>query len=133
MNADIATYLHDLSRALRVVVTGGRDYADEERVRLALGWLNDRYVIQRLAHGGATGADALASSVARCMSIHVVEYAVTPAEWKRLGKRAGPLRNRRMLDEERPDLVVAFPGNTGTADCCRQAGGLGIRIWEVGR
>jgi len=37
-------------------------------------------------------------------------------EWDELGKKAGPLRNQRMLDEGKPDLVVAFPGGGGTKD-----------------
>jgi hypothetical protein len=37
------------------------------------------------------------------------------AEWERLGRKAGPIRNQRMLEEGKPDLVVAFPGGTGTA------------------
>lgn len=131
MSADLATYLHDISRALRIVVTGGRDYADVERVALALGFLHARYVVQRVAHGGATGADEHAKVWARVARINeVVEY---PADWKRLGRRAGPARNRLMLDEERPDLVVAFPGGRGTADCCAAARERGIRVWEVVR
>lgn len=37
------------------------------------------------------------------------------AEWDRLGRKAGPIRNQRMLDEGKPALVIAFPGGTGTA------------------
>ena len=37
-----------------------------------------------------------------------------PAEWQRYGRSAGYRRNQRMLDERKPDLVVAFPGGRGT-------------------
>ena len=34
------------------------------------------------------------------------------AEWDRYGKSAGPRRNKRMLDEGKPDMVIAFPTPT---------------------
>src|SRR5262249_16770583 len=66
-------------------------------------------------------------------------YGLPQGEWDELGKKAGPLRNQRMLDEGKPDLVVAFPGGGGTKDMVRravQAGGIiheGNRAddWEV--
>jgi hypothetical protein len=36
------------------------------------------------------------------------QYEVPQGKWDELGKKAGPLRNQRMLDEGKPDLVVAF-------------------------
>jgi hypothetical protein len=38
------------------------------------------------------------------------------------GRAAGPRRNQRMLEDFRPDLVVAFPGGRGTAYMVRRAG-----------
>jgi len=54
-------------------------------------------------------------------------------EWDELGKKAGPLRNQRMLDEGKPDLVVAFPGGGGTKDMVRRAVSAGVAIHEVNR
>lgn len=31
-----------------------------------------------------------------------------PADWKAFGKGAGPIRNRKMYDAEKPELVIAF-------------------------
>ena len=50
-----------------------------------------------------------------------------------IGKRAGPLRNQRMLDEGKPDLVVAFPGGGGTKDMVRRAVKAGVSVHEVNR
>lgn len=44
------------------------------------------------------------------------------------GKAAGPIRNQRMLDEGKPDLVVAFPGGRGTADMVRRAKAAGVPV-----
>lgn len=45
----------------RIVVTGGRNYADRDAVFAALNRLHAKHPITTLAHGGARGADALAA------------------------------------------------------------------------
>ena len=70
-------------------------------------------------HGGARGADDLARQWGEIsVGIEGVEFR---ADWTAHGKAAGMIRNQRMLDEGRPDLVVAFPGGRGTADMVRRA------------
>src|SRR5690606_33153617 len=56
-------------------------------------------------HGAATGADTQAGQAARDRGLEVQEF---PADWKRLGRSAGQVRNRRMFDATQPDLVIAF-------------------------
>ena len=34
-----------------------------------------------------------------------------PADWKKYGRAAGPIRNKQMLNEGKPDLVLAFHTN----------------------
>ena len=41
------------------------------------------------------------------------------------------LRNQRMLDEGKPDLVVAFPGGRDTADMVRRARSAGVEVVEI--
>lgn len=78
-----------------------------------------------------TGADTLAGDWAHGFLIPVRSF---PADWEeRHGKRAGPIRNQMMLEEGRPDLVVAFPGGTGTADMVRRAREAGVEVMEVDR
>lgn len=52
-----------------------------------------------------------------------------PAEWHRLGPRAGPIRNQAMVDAG-ADVCLAFasPGSRGTWDCVRRAREAGIRV-----
>lgn len=112
---------------MRVLVCGGRDYEDETRVGNVLDGI--RYPsIGEIIHGGAPGADTLANSYA---SINRLPVQIFRADWKRYGNRAGPIRNQRMLDEGKPDLVVAFPGGRGTADMVRRAKAAGVRVIEV--
>lgn len=51
-----------------------------------------------------------------------------PADWKRLGRKAGPLRNQQMLDEFKPELVLAFPGGRGTEDMMARAVRAGVPV-----
>jgi hypothetical protein len=45
--------------------------------------------------------------------------------------KAGPIRKQQMLDEGKPDLVVAFPGGRGTAHMVRIARAAGIEVIEA--
>jgi hypothetical protein len=59
----------------------------------------------------------LAGKWAESQGVTVEAY---PADWKKHGRAAGPIRNQRMLDEN-PDILVAFPGGKGTADMVARA------------
>ena len=112
----------------RLVITGGRKYADRATVYAVLDALQPR----ELAHGAAWGADTLADLWAVANGLVPGETLRRyPAPWKLLGKRAGPHRNRAMLDDFRPDAVIAFPGGSGTADCVTAALERGIEVWRV--
>ena len=54
-----------------------------------------------------------------------------PAEWNRLGKSAGYLRNKQMLDIGSPDLAVAFPGGAGTQNMIGLLEKAGIKIIQL--
>ena len=119
------------------VVTGGRDYTDHEAVRRAL----VKHGVTEVAHGACHkgrkvwwdgfrhcyGADGCASRVAYGLRLMCRAYPIRKdldGPWP----GAGPRRNRRMLEAERPDLVLAFPGGRDTASCVRIAEELGIRV-----
>jgi hypothetical protein len=106
---------------MKVLVTGGREYSDSSCVYRYLTQLKPTAVI----HGAATGADSLADAWAKHYAVPVTRY---PADWRTHGRAAGPIRNQAMLDCERPDAVLAFPGGKGTADMVRRAERAGIRV-----
>ena len=99
---------------------------DYEFIRANLDALDPQPTL--LASGAATGADRLAMAWAKIEGVQIVGFPVYKAQWQKTGKGAGPIRNGLMLDMVQPDLVVAFPGNTGTADCVRQAKRRGITV-----
>ena len=101
---------------MRVVVTGGRNYNNQERIAKVLDWFHEKHQITTLIHGGANGADFWCAVWALCEDVEIEEYAITPRCWKKYGKGAGPRRNQLMIDEGKPNRAIAFPGGNGTAD-----------------
>jgi len=113
----------------RVLVCGGRDFNDEELVFATLDALNKERRVSAIIQGFASGADDLARMWGyEHRDCEVLSFV---AEWGRHGKAAGPIRNTRMIEEGKPDLVIAFPGGRGTANMVAQARAAGIEVIEV--
>lgn len=110
-------------RGKRVLVCGGRNYADRARVYKVLDELRPSVVI----HGAARGADTLAANWAYTRGVEQLPF---PADWEAHGRGAGPRRNAKMLAEGKPDLVVAFPGGNGTADMVARSRRAGVQVRE---
>lgn len=89
------------------------------------------YDLDLLAVGDASGADAYAREWA-FNSLADGKTAIFLADWDQYGKKAGPMRNREMLDTVKPDILLAFfiPGevNSGTWDCVEYAVSCNIRV-----
>lgn len=100
---------------MRVLVTGGRDFADRAYVAQALGLVCLPGDV--LVHGAARGADSLAAEWALANGLTVEAH---PADWDLHGRAAGHVRNQEMLDSG-VDVLVAMPGGRGTADMVRRA------------
>jgi len=112
---------------MRILITGGRDFIDRELLFDALDRLHAAHGISVLIHGDANGADRLSGEWATARGIRVEAH---PADWKKHGRAAGPIRNQKML-EEKPELVIAFPGGRGTADMVRKAKQAGLEVVMV--
>ena len=54
--------------------------------------------VTHVISGNAIGVDRLGERWADIWCKPLIEMPVTPAEWNRLGKRAGPMRNKRMAE-----------------------------------
>lgn len=114
---------------MRVLVCGGRQYADARRLRVELDRIHERYNVTLLINGAAPGADLLAEDWARWREI---EYVGVPAKWLTHGpKTAGPIRNSYMLKTWKPELGVVFPGGTGTADMRKKLRAAGCPIETI--
>ena len=114
---------------LRLLVCGDRLWGDKEAIRERILALSPGVII----HGGAQGADTLAGLAAAELGIPTEVY---PAQWVRLGRAAGMIRNQQMLDEGRPDYVLAFHDDLahskGTANMIRRAekAGIPVEVWS---
>ncbi len=111
---------------MKILVCGGRDYTDRESVFRALDAVHARKTITCIIHGAARGADSLAGEWERERGVEELRF---PADWNTHGKKAGPIRNQQMLDQARPDGVIAFPGRVGTADMVSRAEDAGVMVW----
>jgi hypothetical protein len=130
---------------MKVLVCGSRHFNDIELLDKVLNEVHDsgghpyENEITDLIHGCAKGADMLAHFWAGRTYRHDGRYIRIwqyPANWKEYGKAAGPIRNKQMLDEGKPDLVVAFlaPNSRGTQNMIDQAtkAGIPVRIINIG-
>ncbi len=116
---------------MRVLVCGGRGFDDWKILSGALSDIfhsMDDGDVLTVIQGGAKGADFLARVWAKDNLLPREEYQ---ADWKIYGRAAGHIRNQRMLDEGKPNLVLAFEGGTGTADMVRRAKAANIEVKEI--
>ena len=114
---------------MRVLVCGGRDGQDEDYIDKTLDrLLAARGPFERVIHGDARGVDKFAGKWARDHG--VLEWDFLP-EWHRVEHTDGESRNARMLAEGAPDIVIAFPGGTGTENMIELAKAAGIEVVEI--
>ncbi len=110
----------------RFLVCGGRDFDNAELVDRALSFLRNKHPDFTLVHGACRGADLLAAGWAKRNGITDEPH---PADWS-LGRKAGPLRNKAML-ESGIDGVIAFPGGRGTQNMLQIARDNNTPVWVV--
>lgn len=114
---------------MRVLVCGGRDYNDRAHIFRTLSRLDVEYgPFTHIIHGAQTGADSEAMAWARAEHINHTAFR---AEWLKYGIAAGPIRNRRMIQVGKPDLVIAFPGGAGTKNMVKEAQKAEIKVIEI--
>lgn len=120
-----------MNHEFRVIVCGGRNYGWKENAnrtktvdKVKVEYLFNRLDVLKQAveviigrklviiQGEAQGADSWAKEWASITNTAMEPY---PADWDEHGKSAGFIRNKQMLDEGKPDLVIAFEGGKGTA------------------
>ncbi len=128
---------------MRILCCGDRNWTSYEIIRRELEKLpEDVEIIQ----GCARGADKISLNIAKSIGLKIISSKNNddiinnpgfPADWNKYGKAAGPIRNKQMLVEGKPDLVLAFHNNIenskGTknmVDIARKAGVKVIIIKE---
>lgn len=115
---------------MRVLVCGGRDFNDIGFIFAVLDEFHRVNTITELIEGDARGVDRIAGGWARDAKIKNTKFK---ADWKKWDKAAGPIRNQKMLDEGKPETVIAFPGGTGTADMIERSERACVPVVRVAR
>ncbi|WP_276819469.1 DUF2493 domain-containing protein [Mailhella massiliensis] len=117
---------------MKLAVVGSRDFQDYAWLEHCLLRVFRVEELEAVISGGARGADGLA---ARFAAAHQLPLVVIPADWKRYGRKAGPIRNTEIV--ARADAVAAFwdgrsPGTRDTITKARNAG-LRVEVFFCGR
>lgn len=129
---------------MRVLITGSRDWLDKERIWADLDMIYCStpsmidYQMEKLVvvNGAAQGADEMSTLWVKDAMEDGLYVALEryPAEWNKFGKRAGYIRNAKMI-ETRPDLCLAYIRNDskGATMCAKlaQAAGIETRIYRI--
>lgn len=119
---------------LYVMVCGGRDYSDKDRVDTVLNAV--AVGAAAIVTGGARGADRLAEKWAQKRGIQTITM---PANWIAWGKTGGPRRNSAIIDlllaldfAGKRVVCVSFPGGLGTEDVTEKALRAHLRVVQGG-
>lgn len=125
---------------LRVLVTGDRNWpiSNYSFIWNVLDDWHREYVITHLVQGMARGVDDIAQRWALSRGVDTDDDHY-PADWDnpayrtKTGKSfAGNIRNQQMLDEGKPDVVIAFhkdlENSRGTKDMVGKARAAGIQV-----
>jgi hypothetical protein len=127
---------------MRIIIAGGRDFNDYSLMKqkcseilkdLLPAYSNDTKNVE-IVSGGARGADRLGETFAR---EHSLKLKVFKADWDRLGKIAGFVRNEQMAvyaseDSSTGVLVAFWDGKSeGTANMINLAFRYGLKVYVV--
>lgn len=111
---------------MRILVTGDRYWVCNRLAANILRRLIDRYGSEIvIVPGAATGVDE--SFATACKGFGIVEEA-HPADWDRLGNKAGPVRNGEMV---RAGTSPCTGRSVRARGCCRQAIDAGIPTYLI--
>ena len=109
---------------MRTIIAGSRSITDYAVVEEAVAASGFRPSV--VLSGAARGVDTLAFDWGWEQGVPVESY---PADWKKLGKHAGAIRNQIMA--ERADALIAvWDGRSrGTADMIAKAKRRGLKVY----
>lgn len=121
-----------MTNKFRVLVTGSRHRTSNELTKRLESLYKEHGDNLFLVVGDADGIDKQVRDWADRRSVNIIVFW---ANWKKYGKRAGPIRNQAMVDHG-TDLCLAYPlpSSRGTYDCIKRAVAAKIRteVYEIG-
>ena len=94
---------------MKVIICGGRNFTDYQYLNAYVKMVPPWIEITEVVSGHADGADTLGEQWATKNNIPL---KIFPADWERLGRRAGPIRNIEM--SKYAEGCIAFWNGTST-------------------
>lgn len=110
----------------RCVICGSRGITDYELVKQAIA--ESGFQITEVVSGTAAGVDSLGERWAEENHIPVTRM---PANWEVYGKRAGYIRNKRMVEYVAPEgcVIAIWNGSSGTKHTIDLAGQHNVKLF----
>ena len=96
---------------MKLIVAGSRDFTDYQFAKQYLDAIHAKYGINSVLCGMARGADMIGYKWAKENHIEIKEF---PADWDRIGKRAGYIRNEQMAEVGTHLLALHMNNSKGT-------------------
>lgn len=87
---------------MKTIIAGWRNFTDYNHLKEKIDYYRQTHEITEIVSGAAPGADTLGVQYAMNNNI---EYRLFPADWKKHGRAAGPIRNKEMADYS--DCLIA--------------------------
>jgi hypothetical protein len=112
---------------VKCIIAGSRKFANKQAIFAAI---ESRPFIMEIVSGRGTGIDAVGELYAKTKNLPLQMF---PADWRALGKSAGPIRNRKMSDYAEALIPIpvtsAREGGSGSWDMIGYAKRRGLRVF----
>lgn len=112
---------------MNITISGSRDFPDRERVFATLDAFKTEHPFDKMFAGGARGVDRFAEEWAL---FHQVPCTVVPAQWAMFGKRAGYMRNIKMLEQSDALLAIFDTLTPGTKHAVTHAFKMSLTVYR---
>ena len=112
-------------KPVKAMLACGKHFADADFIVASLARARIDHDIATIVHGGHQANGATIETWCREHDVHIVRY---PANRLKHGRRAEDIRNSFMLQDSRPDLVIALPGGASTRSLINRAIAQGVPV-----
>lgn len=113
-----------------LLVTGSRHFTDYSQFSIHMNSFVAERHFDLVVAGACQGTDLMVERWCENAQYLYVAFPILSWEWQRLGKLAGPNRNKRMVNLMKPDECIAFllqnALNKGSRNCSAYCESLGI-------
>ena len=109
---------------MKCIIAGSRTITDKKLVLKAIE--DSKIEITEIISGHANGVDKIGEQISYDLGIDLVIF---PANWKKWGKSAGPIRNKKMLERAEAAIIV-HNCSSGSVHMAKIAREKGINVYE---